>query len=235
MDLTGLRAFIVEDEALVLLTLEDMMADLGCEVVVSVQHVEEALRFALDMAVDFALLDVNVGGTRIDPVARVLAARGIPIVFVTGYEAVAPPGRSTPSGLPSRSRYTSSRRESGRPSGGRARRDGPARQDAARLVGRAPSGAVRDIIALPLLVLLGAMLYRSAVQEHQRLERLIGQELGELTAGIDRDIERRTAVLQTLATAPSLAAKDWPAFFLRPRRASGGTISCCSMRRAASS
>jgi two-component SAPR family response regulator len=83
----GVRAFIVEDEALVLLTLEDMMADLGCEVVVSVQHVEEALRFALDVAVDVALLDVNVGGARIDPVARVLAARGIPIVFVTGYEA----------------------------------------------------------------------------------------------------------------------------------------------------
>ena len=93
MGLTGLRAFIVEDEALVLLTLEDMMADLGCEVVVSVQHVEEALRFALDAAVDFALLDVNVGGTRIDAVARALAARGIPIVFVTGYESLSlPPG-----------------------------------------------------------------------------------------------------------------------------------------------
>lgn len=94
MDLTGLRTFIVEDEALVLLTLEDMMADLGCEVVVSVQHVEEALRFALDAAVDVALLDVNVGGTRIDPVARVLAARGIPIVFVTGYEAPSLPANS---------------------------------------------------------------------------------------------------------------------------------------------
>jgi two-component SAPR family response regulator len=93
LDLTGLRAFIVEDEALVLLTLEDMLADLGCQIVVSVQHVEEALRFALDVAVDFAVLDVNVGGTRIDPVARVLAARGIPIVFVTGYEAPSlPPG-----------------------------------------------------------------------------------------------------------------------------------------------
>ena len=57
------------------------------------------------------------------------------------------------------------------------------------------------------------MFYRSAVQEHQRLERLIGQELDELTASIDRDIERRTAVLQTLATAPALASEDWPAFY----------------------
>lgn len=96
MDLTGLRVFVVEDEALVLLTLEDMLADLGCQVVVSVQHVEEASRLALDAAVDVALLDVNVGGTRIDPVAQILATRGIPIVFVTGYEALSlpppPPG-----------------------------------------------------------------------------------------------------------------------------------------------
>lgn len=77
------------------------------------------------------------------------------------------------------------------------------------------------IIALPLLVLLGAMLYRSAVQEQQRLERLIGQELGELTASVDRDIARRSAVLQTLATAPSLAAEDWPAFYLQAKASLG--------------
>lgn len=96
MDFADLRVFVVEDEALVLLTLEDMLVDLGCEVVASVQHVEEALRLALDAEVDVALLDVNVGGTRIDPVAHIFATRGIPIVFVTGYEAVSlpppPPG-----------------------------------------------------------------------------------------------------------------------------------------------
>jgi two-component SAPR family response regulator len=91
LDLAGLRAFVVEDEALVLLTLEDMLADLGCQVVVSAQHVEQALRLAPDAAVDIALLDVNVGGVRIDPVAQILAGRGIPIVFVTGYEALALP------------------------------------------------------------------------------------------------------------------------------------------------
>jgi CheY-like chemotaxis protein len=91
LDLAGLRVFVVEDEALVLLTLEDMLADLGCQVVVSVQQVEEALRLALDVVVDVALLDVNVGGTRIDPVAHIFATRGIPIVFVTGYEATSLP------------------------------------------------------------------------------------------------------------------------------------------------
>ena len=91
LDLAGLRVFVVEDEALVLLTLEDMLSDLGCQVIVSVQQVEEALRLALDVVVDVALLDVNVGGTRIDPVAHILATRGIPIVFVTGYETTSLP------------------------------------------------------------------------------------------------------------------------------------------------
>jgi DNA-binding LytR/AlgR family response regulator len=56
------------------------------------------LRLALDAAVDVALLDVNVGGTRIDPVAHILATRGIPIVFVTGYEAASLP--PSPPGAP---------------------------------------------------------------------------------------------------------------------------------------
>jgi len=77
------------------------------------------------------------------------------------------------------------------------------------------------IIAVPLLALLGAMFYRSAVQEHRRLERLIGQELDGLTAAIDRDIERRIAVLQTLATAPALAAEDWAAFYLQAKASLG--------------
>lgn len=77
------------------------------------------------------------------------------------------------------------------------------------------------IIALPLLALLGAMFYRSAVLEHRRLERLIGQELDELTASIDRDIERRIAVLQTLAAAPALAAEDWAAFYVQAKASLG--------------
>jgi PAS domain S-box-containing protein len=98
------------------------------------------------------------------------------------------------------------------------------------LVGRKPPRAwpaalhlvlFATIIALPLLALLGAMLYRSSMQEHQRLERSIGQELDELTASIDRDIERRNAVLQTLATAPALAAEDWPTFYAQAKASLG--------------
>ncbi|MCW5733787.1 MAG: PAS domain-containing protein [Enhydrobacter sp.] len=77
------------------------------------------------------------------------------------------------------------------------------------------------IIAIPLLALLGAMFYRSAVQEHRRLERLIGQELAELIASLERDIERRTAVLQTLATAPALEAEDWASFHRQAKASLG--------------
>jgi PAS domain S-box-containing protein len=77
------------------------------------------------------------------------------------------------------------------------------------------------IIALPLLTLLAAMLYRSSQQEHQRLERAIGQKLDELVAAVDRDIERRTAVLQTLAAGPSLAAEDWAAFHAQAKASLG--------------
>lgn len=103
MDLAGLRAFVVEDEALVLMTLEDMLADLGCLVVATATRVEEALRLARDTVADVALLDVNVAGVRIDPVAELLASRGVPIVFVTGYEAPSLPqglARTTRVGKP---------------------------------------------------------------------------------------------------------------------------------------
>ncbi|HYD07966.1 MAG TPA: HWE histidine kinase domain-containing protein [Reyranella sp.] len=79
------------------------------------------------------------------------------------------------------------------------------------------------IIALPLLALLGAMLYRSAVDERQRLERLIDQELEELVAAIDRDIDRRLALLEVLAAAPSLATEDWAAFHAQARASLGGS------------
>jgi CheY-like chemotaxis protein len=103
LDLAGLRAFVVEDEALLLMTLEDMLADLGCQVVASARRIDEALRLARDAVADVALLDVNLAGVRIDPVAELLAERGIPIVFVTGYAAPSLPqgiARSTRVGKP---------------------------------------------------------------------------------------------------------------------------------------
>jgi CheY-like chemotaxis protein len=83
--LSGLRLIVVEDEAIVAMLLEDMLEDLGCKVVDWAGTVPAALALAEVAEIDGALLDVNVGGTMVYPVAETLAARSIPFVFVTGY------------------------------------------------------------------------------------------------------------------------------------------------------
>jgi CheY-like chemotaxis protein len=79
------RILIVEDEPLIALMLTDMLADLGFQVVASVTQVADALTLLADMTIDIALLDVNIGAQKIDPVADLLAERGTPFIFTTGY------------------------------------------------------------------------------------------------------------------------------------------------------
>lgn len=85
MSLAGTRVFLVEDEALILLTLQDMLEDFGCVVADVALRLEDALAKGPAVACDVAILDVNVAGERIDAVADLLAARGVPLVFATGY------------------------------------------------------------------------------------------------------------------------------------------------------
>lgn len=79
------RILIVEDEAFIALTLEDMLDELGFAVVGAVAHVAEAIEMIGREAIDAALLDVNLGTQKIDPVADLLAERGCPFIFTTGY------------------------------------------------------------------------------------------------------------------------------------------------------
>lgn len=85
--LSGLRLFVVEDEALVAMLLEQMLEDLGCEVVSLAGTVDQALGQVDQVAprVDAAILDVNLGGERVYPVADALAERQVPFLFATGY------------------------------------------------------------------------------------------------------------------------------------------------------
>ncbi len=85
--LSGLKALLVEDEAAVALLLEDMLLDLGCEIVASAANLTAACRYAAEAACDFAVLDVNLGGEQVFPAAQILEQRGIPFVFSTGYGA----------------------------------------------------------------------------------------------------------------------------------------------------
>ncbi|MCV0397525.1 MAG: response regulator [Rhizobiaceae bacterium] len=82
----GLRVLAVEDEALVALSLESMLEELGCEVSALAMRFEQAEAAIADgTAIDAAVLDVNLGGRNIFPIAETLALRGVPFVFATGY------------------------------------------------------------------------------------------------------------------------------------------------------
>jgi CheY-like chemotaxis protein len=85
--LSGLRLLLVEDEALVAMMVEDMLSELGCVVVDVAGSVSRGLELASDaaLALDGAILDVNLGGEKVYPVAAALEARGVPFIFATGY------------------------------------------------------------------------------------------------------------------------------------------------------
>jgi DNA-binding NtrC family response regulator len=93
--LAGKRVLVVEDEYLVALVLEDVLSDAGCTVVGPFARVQDALAAAKVEVVDVALLDVNVGGEMVFPVAYLLEEKGTPFLFVTGYgRAILPRDRS---------------------------------------------------------------------------------------------------------------------------------------------
>lgn len=85
-ELKGRRILVVEDESLVAMLLETILEDMGCETIGPISNVAEAVRL-VDGGEDMhgALLDVNVAGVEVFPVAAALDARGVPFVFSTGY------------------------------------------------------------------------------------------------------------------------------------------------------
>jgi CheY-like chemotaxis protein len=91
MSLQMKRVLIIEDELLVTMLIEDMLVDLGFEPVGPARRSTEAVAMARDCDVAAAVLDVNLNGERSFEAADILAARGIPFVFATGYgESVLP-------------------------------------------------------------------------------------------------------------------------------------------------
>jgi CheY-like chemotaxis protein len=80
-----LRILVVEDEMTIALLIEDMLIDLGHQVAGLAMRLPQALRLAEETELDFALLDVNLDGRLSFPVADVLARRGVPFAFASGY------------------------------------------------------------------------------------------------------------------------------------------------------
>lgn len=83
--LNGLRVLVVEDEVLIGMMLEDMLTDLGCQVVGPSINMDEALRTVQDPNIDLAILDLNLNGVSALPIAEMLRVRRVPIIFSTGY------------------------------------------------------------------------------------------------------------------------------------------------------
>jgi PAS domain S-box-containing protein len=81
------KVLLVEDEAMVGLMMADLISDFGYSVIGPVGKVAEALAAARESQLDGAVLDVNLNGDLVYAVAELLAARGVPFIFVTGYGA----------------------------------------------------------------------------------------------------------------------------------------------------
>jgi CheY-like chemotaxis protein len=82
---TRRRILVVEDEFLIRMLLEDMLDELGYAVAAAAGRVDEAAELAKTAEFEAAILDVNLDGHDVYPVADILVARGVPFVFVTGY------------------------------------------------------------------------------------------------------------------------------------------------------
>jgi CheY-like chemotaxis protein len=85
VDLTGKRVFLVEDEALVSMMFEHFLEDLGCDIIGTAARLDEALETGRTLAMDVAVLDINLNGQLSYPVAEMLQLRNIPFLFATGY------------------------------------------------------------------------------------------------------------------------------------------------------
>ncbi|MBW6423122.1 response regulator [Rhizobium sp. XQZ8] len=81
----ALRILVVEDEMTIALMIEDMLIELGHEVIDLAMRLPQAEDAASKADFDLAVLDVNLDGRKSFPVADILSGRGIPYVFATGY------------------------------------------------------------------------------------------------------------------------------------------------------
>lgn len=80
------KAFVVEDEYFVLLDIQEALSNIGCETLHAAGSLDDAIEWARKIEADFAVIDVNIKGERVYPVARILKERALPFIFCTGYD-----------------------------------------------------------------------------------------------------------------------------------------------------
>jgi CheY-like chemotaxis protein len=82
---SGVSIFLVEDEVMIRMMVADMLGELGYSIAAEAGDIGEAIKLAQSIEFDLAILDVNVNGKVISPVAELIAARNRPFIFATGY------------------------------------------------------------------------------------------------------------------------------------------------------
>ncbi len=86
MSFQGARILVVEDDMMIAMLVEDMLSDLGCQVVGPASNLTKALALAReDGPFSAAILDINLGVESVFPAADLLRAQGVPLIFCTGY------------------------------------------------------------------------------------------------------------------------------------------------------
>ena len=81
----GRRVLVVEDSPLIATVLEDMLTDMGCKVVGPTGNMAFAVDLARTEEMDAAIIDLNIRGGKVYPVAEVLRERGVPFLLASGY------------------------------------------------------------------------------------------------------------------------------------------------------
>jgi len=84
---SGGAVFLVEDEVMIRMMVADMLVELGYSIAAETGEIDQAVKLARTTNFDIAILDVNVNGKMISPVAEVIQARNRPFIFATGYGA----------------------------------------------------------------------------------------------------------------------------------------------------
>ena len=82
---SGGSVFLVEDEVMIRMMVADMLEELGYSIAAESGEISDALKLAQSVEFDLAILDVNVNGKVISPVADMIASRNRPFIFATGY------------------------------------------------------------------------------------------------------------------------------------------------------
>jgi DNA-binding response OmpR family regulator len=85
VSIKDLRVFIVEDEPMIRMLVGEMLQELGCSIAAEAGDIGQAVELARSAEFDLAILDINLNGKVITPVAALVRARGCPIIFATGY------------------------------------------------------------------------------------------------------------------------------------------------------